>query len=191
MTPITGRFISRDAIDIQFNNYYEYLSSSPLSARDPSGHDRYITWWDPTGLIGGEMNWHVGVAVDTYACVNGEFVKNGTMTFDFSVAVDYGAGLIGGTIVWRGQVIPSEGLNLGNPITFGSTPCEDIAMLAELQRQVSNPSPFSALLHNCIWWSVGAVNYGMGAQPALDAAICAPPCSCVLGNQLYTLGGGD
>jgi hypothetical protein len=178
---------SHAAVTRRLRNLYEYVNSSPINATDPSGLDRYITQFDVCGIGDtGGTNIHVGVAVDVYECHNGQFVKTGVKTYDFQVNPTYGLGVIGGIIVWWGQVLPSNGLNLDNPITFKSTPCEDVAMLAELERQVANPLPYSAIGHNCIWWSVGAVNYGMGAQSALDAAICAPPCSCVLDGKLYT-----
>ena len=157
LTAPLGRFLSRDPIGHKGGiNLYAYVGDSPARDTDPTGLDRYITHWGSSiSAI------HAGAAVDTWRCENGEWVKTGTMTFDFHPT---SAWSILGLGFWWGQVTPSHGLNLENPIRFPSTPCEDQVMLKWCQEQVKNPPAFRSAFYNCMFWAVGAVNVGMGTK---------------------------
>ena len=55
----------------------------------------------------------------------------------------------------------SHGLTLEARITLKSTPEQDIKMLEMIRKEIGSPPFYNALFHNCVFWSVGAVNYGM------------------------------
>ena len=152
-----GRFISRDPIGYVdgMNLYRGYFVPNGV---DPLGLDRYITHFGKDCL-----SIHVGVAVDTWQCTDdGNWVKTGAVTYDFMVRVDYGLGIVLGALCYKGFIVRTGGLQLQNPITIPSSPCEDRKMLQDLEDQRADPPCFSGLAFNCVFWSVGAVNYGKG-----------------------------
>jgi len=158
--PALGRWVSRDPIEERggillygcvYNNLINYV--------DRLGKDRYITKY-----TGGN---HVGVAVDTWVCgADGKMKKTGQVTFDFSIAWDVGwwndlFGIIG---KGKGLITESPGIGLQNPISFKSTPCQDIKMAAMIREEAKNPPFYNIIFHQCLFWSVGALQYGMGCQ---------------------------
>jgi RHS repeat-associated protein len=151
-------FISQDPIGYRGGgNLYEYVGDNPATATDPKGTDRYITRWGQ-----GVSSIHAGVAVDTWAWSDGKWTKTGQKTFDFSVSSIIG--VVPSILIWWGKVTPSNGLNLVDPITCASTPCEDRVMLQWCEDQVKHPLAYSFIANNCLWWSVWAINVGMGTD---------------------------
>lgn len=55
----------------------------------------------------------------------------------------------------------SYGMHLKSPISFHSTPEQDIKMLKMIREEIKNPPFYHGVFHNCIFWAVGAINYGM------------------------------
>jgi hypothetical protein len=159
---------------------YAFLSNDPLGKVDRTGLDRYITQFDIFGLGGsGGTQLHVGVAVDKWKVVNGKYVKDGVVTFDFSVDWEDADGdtdwwniIKGATVGGRGRIVESSGLQLESPVTMTSSPCQDIKMLEMLRKEAQQPPRYVAAFFQCVFWSVGAVQYGMD-QPNVEK--CCPP----------------
>jgi len=156
---------------------YLMINNDAINVSDRLGLDRYITRFDP--LVG---KMHVNVAVDTWADQNGKWVKSGTMTFGFSASL-FAAGYgyedfyTGGDLYdlrnynWillnpiniplssfsgTGLISGYEGMDMDNPITQKSTPCEDKVMLEKILVEKLNPPRYSALSFNCVHWAVQA-----------------------------------
>lgn len=179
-----GRFISRDPIGYVggISLYRAYFVPGMV---DPTGLDRYITQFGAFDGILGDPNGgiiidqlHMGIAVDTWRCDkdNGRWVKTGAKTFHFAVKVDYGAGLLG-VICYRGKVSKNEGIHLGEYLTIESSPCQDIALLKELDSQYESPLVYSAVFHNCINWTSRFIKYGMDEPAGKE---CDKLCECDL-----------
>jgi|GEM_PF-6032823 len=181
--PSTGRWLNRDPIEQikgkkaelleEGPNIYAFIANNGISSSDPSGLDRYITQFDLADIGGsGGTQLHVGVAVDTWKVVDGKYVKDGVISFDFSVDWDDWIEIIKGiTIGGRGRVVETSGLVLEAPTKITSSPCQDIKMLKLLRRDVHNPPKYVALTHQCIKWSADAIGYGWD-QP--DIKHCCP-----------------
>lgn len=151
-----------------------------VNSVDAFGLDRYITQFDICGAGGtGETNLHVGLAVDKWKVVNGKYVKDGQVTFNFSVdyltedeeGFDWWNIVMGG-IYGRGRIEEDNGLKLDSPITVESSPCQDIKMLEMLRDEAKDPPFYNAIFHQCVFWSVGALQYGMD-EP--DVKKCCNP----------------
>lgn len=144
---------------------YEFVENNPSSSIDVLGLDRYITQFDILNLGGsGGTQLHVGVAVDTWGKnEDGEWVKTGVVTYDFSV--DYTAGalniLLAAIGTAAGMIVETEGLALEKPITIESTPEQDMKMKEMIDEQKKNPPFYNGLFHQCLFWAVGAIQYGM------------------------------
>ena len=53
-------------------------------------------------------------------------------------------------------------LDLGSPGTVPiGIPEQDIVMYNLIKKDIANPPFYNLIFHQCIFWSVGAVNYGM------------------------------
>lgn len=177
-SPSLGRWVQQDPTGyVDGMNLYQYVASQPVVAVDPRGLDRYITQFDIIGLGGtGETNIHVGVAVDVWGCdAKGQPKRLGIATFDFSINYEQAAWYhwIGAAVptgnapgLVRVQFIADPGAVpvLSNPVRMRSNPFEDTLMLKELLRESANPQPYNGITFNCIWWSVAAIQIGMGTQ---------------------------
>lgn len=161
-SPNLGRWLNRDPIEEQGGlNLYGFCKNKALDSFDLLGRNRYITQFDFLNLGGsGGTQLHVGVAVDDWICQNGKWKKIGVVTFDFKPEPTFINAL---KAMWKakGMIKESQGLNLSAPITIKSTPQQDIKMLDMIRKEKSSPPFYSALFHNCIFWSVGALFYGM------------------------------
>ena len=81
--PVLRCWLTRDPIEERGGlNLYCMCENSLVFSFDVWGTDRYMTTFsaNPTN-----DQWHVGVAVDTWKCSNGSWVKTGVATFDFGV----------------------------------------------------------------------------------------------------------
>ncbi len=140
------------------SNLYRYVRNAPLLFRDSNGFDRYITYW-PWGGV------HVSFAVDIWVRnPDGTWRKVGQRTFDFypDPTAYCCLNLLLASLYGKGKVESRPGLHVGpRPIVFESWPEEDIALLRYLEDQVNNPSFFSGAAHNCLFWSVNAINVGI------------------------------
>lgn len=54
-----------------------------------------------------------------------------------------------------------DGMHLKAPITLKSSPEQDVKMYNMIQKEIANPPFYNLLFHQCVFWSVGAINYGM------------------------------
>ena len=152
------------AEEVGGENLYRACNNQLLSNVDVLGRNRYITQFDVLNYGGsGGTQLHVGVAVDRWKCQEGNWIKTGVTTFDFGLDSDQG---------WRNRVLAvagkakgaisqREGLHLQAPITLKSTPEQDIVMYNLIKKDIANPPFYNLIFHQCIFWSVGAVNYGM------------------------------
>ena len=129
-----------------------------ISSVDPLGLDRYMTTFsaDPR-----KDQWHIGVAVDTWKCSDGQWIKTGVVTFDFCVNDSSFWNRLGTFFVTIGTIVESEGNNLVAPFTISSTPRQDIEMLNRIRSQVGNPPLYGFFFNNCIHWATEAIDYGM------------------------------
>ena len=161
-SPELRRWINRDPIGEEGgNNLYAVCCNNLLREVDVLGQNRYITQFDIAGLGGsGGTQLHVGVAVDTWECKGGKWVKTGVVTFDFAPKPKL-LNLVKAAWKAEGVIVESHGLTLEAPITLKSTPEQDIKMLEMIRKEIGSPPFYNALFHNCVFWSVGAVNYGM------------------------------
>ena len=66
-------------------------------------------------------------------------------------------------VFWKGKgrIKESSGLLLERPITVKSTPSQDRKMLEMLREEALHPPFYNGVLHQCVFWSVGALQYGM------------------------------
>ena len=138
--PMLGRFTARDPLGyVDGTNAYE--SCCPITETDHQGTDRYRG----TGLT------HEGCAVDTWAKdANGNWVKTGAMTYDFSAGDNWLGWAFNLFVVGPGKVTPSRGINLGaNPARFPSTPEQDIFMKAKMDFYVDHPPLYGTWIFNC------------------------------------------
>lgn len=156
------RWFNRDTSEERGGlNLYAFCENNALESFDSLGENRYITQFDIFNLGGsGGTQMHVGVAVDDWECRNGKWVKVGVVTFDFGPEPSFLNML---KSVWKAKGVIDEtyGLNLKAPITIKSTPQQDIKMLKMIREEKKSPPFYNGVFHNCVFWSVGAINYGM------------------------------
>jgi RHS repeat-associated protein len=176
--PQTGRFLSQDPIGFAAGdmNLYRYVGNSTPNFTDPTGLDRYITQFDVWGIGGTGSyleNLHVGVAVDTWECRAGQWIKTGVVTYDFQIDPSflYVDGLLG-LVYYYGQITPSPGLNLLDPIRFPSSPCEDIEMKRQIEEQMKHPPGYNVVFYNCVIWSTEV--WQIGLPPGVSRKKDAP-----------------
>ena len=160
--PPLMRWLSRDPIGERGGlSLYAFCENDALESFDSFGENRYITQFDILNLGGsGGTQMHVGVAVDDWVCRNGKWVKVGVVTFDFGPEPTFLNML---KTVWKAKGVIDEtyGLALKAPITIKSTPQQDIKMLKMIREEKKSPPFYNGAFHNCVLWSVGAINYGM------------------------------
>ena len=161
-----GRWITRDPIEEWGGiNTLSCVNNNLINGSDVLGADRYVTWFDIGNLGGsGGTQIHVGVAVDTWDCGdNHKWKKTGQATFDFSIDWDAGWWNYVKGVFWKGKgrIKESSGLLLERPITVKSTPSQDRKMLEMLREEALHPPFYNGVLHQCVFWSVGALQYGM------------------------------
>ena len=140
-------------------NLYCLCRNNALNAFDPLGQDRYMTTFS---FNPNKDQWHVGVAVDTWKCHNGEWRKTGIVTFDYCVDDSkwwYRAGTF--VAVAKGIITENQGLTLVEPFTIPSARQQDIAMLQQIQKDRQNPPLYNFFFNNCIHWATTAIDYGM------------------------------
>ena len=159
--PPYGRWLNRDPIgEDGGENLYAFCGNSPIGYFDPLGNDRYITHFDILNATGsGGTQFHVGVAVDTWECKNGFWIKTGIKTFDFKPRETIIDSLFS-IIVTRGYIKERDGLCLYSPITIKSDAKQDEKMLAKIREDIKHTPLYSFFLHNCIIWATNAINYG-------------------------------
>ena len=158
-SPVLMRWLNRDPIEERGGiNLYGYCGNNALCSIDPYGNDRYMTTFsaDPR-----KDQWHVGVAVDTWKCSSGKWVKTGVATFDFGVDDSSFWNRLGTYFVTVGAITESEGNTLVEPFTIPSTPKQDIEMLNRIRSQIGNPPLYSFFFNNCIHWANEVIEYGM------------------------------
>ena len=157
--PLFMRWINRDPIEERGGiNLYAYCVNNAFCGFDPHGNDRYMTTFsaDPR-----KDQWHVGVAVDTWKCSGGKWVKTGVVTFDFGIDDSSFWNRLGTYFVTVGEIVESAGNTLVEPFTIPSTPKQDIEMLNRIRSQIGNPPLYSFFFNNCIHWANEAIEYGM------------------------------
>ena len=162
-SPELMRWMTRDPIEEEGGaNLYAFCENNAVNGFDALGMNRYISQFDLLNYGGsGGTQLHVGVAVDTWECQNGRWFNTGILTFDFSPKVSLLNMVSSLFLLGKGQIDERRGLKLKAPITIKSSPKQDIAMLKMLRKDKEKPPFYQALFHNCIFWSVGAINYGM------------------------------
>ena len=150
---------------ILFNPSYLFIGNNSINNIDIYGLNRYITQFDILDLgNSGGTQLHVGVAVDTWKCdKDGKWIKTGIKQYDFSIDWDAGWFNFVKCTIWKskGRITISDGLTLQSPVTIQSKPCQDIKMRKMLEKEAKNPPFYNALFHQCIFWSVNAIQYGM------------------------------
>ena len=153
------RWLNRDPIEESGGlNLYGFCRNNAICAIDPLGQNRYMTTFsaDPR-----KDQWHVGVAVDTWKCSNGQWVKTGVATFDFGIDDSSFWNRLGTYFVTVGAISEREGNALTEPFTLFSTPKQDVEMLKRIRSEVGNPPLYSFFFNNCIHWANKAIGYGM------------------------------
>lgn len=153
------RWLNRDPIAENGGlNLYCLCNNNALCSIDTLGRDRYMTTFslDPR-----KDQWHVGVAVDTWKCSGGRWLKTGVATFDFGLDDSSFWNRLGTYFVTVGAIMESEGNTLVEPITIPSTPQQDIEMLKQIRSELSNPPLYSFFFNNCIHWANKVIDYGM------------------------------
>ena len=158
-SPPVMRWLNRDPVAENGGlNQYAFCRNNALSSVDPLGLDRYMTTFsaDPR-----KDQWHVGVAVDTWKCSDGRWIKTGVVTFDFCIDDSSFLNRLGTFFVTMGTIVESDGNNLVAPFTIFSTPKQDIEMLNRIRSQIGNPPLYSFFFNNCIHWATEAIDYGM------------------------------
>jgi len=161
-SPVLMRWLNRDPIEERGGlNLYAFCENIALECFDPLGENRYITQFDILNLgKSGGTQIHVGVAVDDWECRNGKWEKVGVVTFDFGPEPTF-LNMIKSVWKARGVINETYGLTLEAPITIKSTPRQDIKMLKMIREEKKSPPFYNGAFHNCVFWSVGAINYGM------------------------------
>ena len=154
------RWLNRDPIAENGGlNLYGFCGNDTLCSIDPYGNDRYMTTFsaDPR-----KDQWHVGVAVDTWKCSGGKWVKTGVVTFDYLVD-DSKWWKRAGTFVAvaRGIINENQGLTLVEPFTITSSPQQDMAMIEKIRGEKQSPPLYNFFFNNCIHWATKAIDYGM------------------------------
>lgn len=153
------RWLNRDPLEESGGlNLYGFCRNNAICAIDPLGQNRYMTTFsaDPR-----KDQWHVGVAVDTWKCSNGQWVKTGVATFDFGIDDSSFWNRLGTYFVTVGAISEREGNALTEPFTLFSTPKQDVEMLKRIRSEVGNPPLYSFFFNNCIHWANKAIGYGM------------------------------
>ena len=157
--PSLMRWLNRDPLEESGGlNLYGFCRNNAICAIDPLGQNRYMTTFsaDPR-----KDQWHVGVAVDTWKCSNGQWVKTGVATFDFGIDDSSFWNRLGTYFVTVGAISEREGNALTEPFTLFSTPKQDVEMLKRIRSEVGNPPLYSFFFNNCIHWANKAIGYGM------------------------------
>lgn len=86
--------------------------------------------------------------------------KVGEITFDFGPNQSF-MNIFKLILPMKGTINESYGMHLKSPISFYSTPEQDIKMLKTIREEIKNRPFYHGLFHNCILWTIGAINYGM------------------------------
>lgn len=157
--PVLRCWLTRDPIEERGGlNLYCMCENSLVFSFDVWGTDRYMTTFsaNPTN-----DQWHVGVAVDTWKCSNGSWVKTGVATFDFGVDDSSFWNRLGTYFITLGTITENEGNTLVNPHVIPSSPKQDIEMLKRIRAQLSDPPFYSFFFNNCIHWATTVIDYGI------------------------------
>ena len=163
-SPAWRRWLTRDPIEEEGGiTLYLPCNNSMVQHFDPLGMDRYMTQLDIGGVFGsGGTQLHVGVAVDTWKCKGGKWVKTGIATFNYGVdssrLIDRVKAVFA---VAKGGISEDSGLTLKNSFTIPSTPEQDVEMLRLIRKDVQNPSLYNLFFNDCIHWATKAIDYGM------------------------------
>ena len=162
-SPTLMRWLNRDPIEEDGGlNLYGFCGNHPTDGFDSLGKNRYITQFDILNMGGsGGTQLHVGVAVDRWECVNGKWKRIGSSTFDFRPAQSFLNSVRAIFWVARGVITERRGNHLVAPIKLTSTPVQDIKMLNMIREEMKHPPFYNVVFLNCVFWSVGAVNYGL------------------------------
>ena len=158
--PALMRWLNRDPIEEDGGvNLYGFCGNNGINSVDYMGADRYMTTFsfDPR-----KDQWHVGVAVDTWTCANGEWRKNGVVTFDYLVDDSTWWNRAGTFVaVAKGVIAEHSGLTLVEPFTIYSSPRQDMAMIEKIRGEMRSPPLYNFFFNNCIHWATRAIEYGM------------------------------
>ena len=157
--PVLRCWLTRDPIEERGGlNLYCMCENSLVFSFDVWGTDRYMTTFsaNPTN-----DQWHVGVAVDTWKCSNGSWVKTGVATFDFGVDDSSFWNRLGTYFITLGTITENEGNTLVNPHVIPSSQKQDIEMLKRIRAQLSDPPFYSFFFNNCIHWATTVIDYGI------------------------------
>ena len=112
-SPSLMRWLNHDPIAENGGlNLYAFCKNNAIFSVDPYGLDRYMTTFNANPR---KDRWHVGVAVDTWKCSDGEWVKTGVVTFDFGVDDSSFWNRLGTYFVTVGAIVEREGNCLARP----------------------------------------------------------------------------
>jgi hypothetical protein len=153
--------------DVNGPNTYQFEESNPVNADDPSGLDRYVV----DGGLG-----HHGIAVDQWTVVNGQWVKTGVVTYDFSLNYWYlwaGATQLAG-LPAGGKVKTTPGINGKIQSTIPSCPQADMALDANMVAAAINPPLYSLAYYNCNWFVQNHLLDGINTGPTPPAPAHPP-----------------
>ena len=158
-SPVLRRWLNRDPIEEDGGlNLYGFCGNNAIFSVDPCRLDRYMTTFSADAR---KDQWHVGVAVDTWKCSDGEWVKTGVATFDFGIDDSSLWNRLGTYFVTEGAIAERDGNNLVTPFTIPSTPKQDIEMLNRIRSEIGNPPLYGFFFNNYIHWANKAIDYGM------------------------------
>lgn len=72
----------------------------------------------------------------------------------------------------RGKITKNEGFHLSAPAKILSTPCQDRKMQELADKDMKNPPYYNSIGFNCLFWAVGAINYGMDEPDEGECCNC-------------------
>jgi len=156
--PVDGRWLGRDKLEQ--NNMYIYINNTLPNGYDYLGNDRGIIAFNLENLI------HYTLVIDEWFIENGKYKRSGYFHYDFrplstfdnirttlwsvanvSICYIHSFGVVEKTHTW----------NKIETFSFKkTTPCNDIALMKELDKEIGEYMYYNVLVRNCISWTLDA-----------------------------------
>ena len=174
--PLDGRWLGRDPKkDMLMYHLFRYLNNGPIKNMDFLGKDRAIITFNKENKY-----IHSTLRIDNWIIVDGKYQRDGYIDYNFGPAYDISTvGTIAGSILnvclvcvcAVGELHKTHTYNYIEGIAYKkTTPCEDLAYIEELDRELNKFKIYNVILRNCHHW----VNWCYIMDNDKDMKCCNP-----------------
>lgn len=154
-----GRWIGRDLLNQ--NNMYAYLNNHLYNSFDYLGKDRAII----TFKFNKETLFvHSTLRIDNWIVVNGKYERNGYVHYDFrplfvsfnNWAILWSCVNVGASLIYAHGIVEKTYNHdkIEDFTHMKTTPCDDIALMEELDKEVGKDMFYNLFVYNCQIWTL-------------------------------------